>query len=495
MLNPSDLPRHERRALARRLGATARKLGKVTNRTATADPANPDFGGAVPADPAGFEEVLNDGNRVATMIKNGVFGQFVTAYADSKSSTMSAIRTQVVEQTEAAMTAWLKEHGETDMIRRINLTPEAYLTPEQRNRVKREGRTVSNPQAVAAPLNGLFDNLTDFMQAVWWNANPNAETAAKLQKIRDYSEKVPSEGGFLVPEEFRSEILRMQLEASIVRPRARVIPMASPRLNFPAIDETSHVSSVFGGVVVYRTEEGAELTESQAAFGQIKLDVTKQTALAHVPNELVRDWGGFDAFINGTLPEACGYYEDLDMLSGNGVGAPLGALSPQNEALLVIAAESGQTSSTIVWENVLRMYSRMLPASIGRAVWLASPDCFVELATMALSVGTGGSAVWLVDGRGEPVLTLLGRPVIMTEKAPGKLGAQGDLSFVDFGMYLIGDYQAVTVDSSKHVKFTSDKTTYRMIARNDGRPWLLSALTPHNNSPSLSGFVQLAARP
>ena len=83
----------------------------------------------------------------------------------------------------------------------------------------------------------------------------------------------------------------------------------------------------------------------------------------------------------------------------------------------------------------------------------------------------------------------------MTEKAPGKLGAQGDLSFVDFGMYLIGDYQAVTVDSSKHVKFTSDKTTYRMIARNDGRPWLLSALTPHNNSPSLSAFVQLAARP
>src|SRR3546814_17444645 len=80
------------------------------------------------------------------------------------------------------------------------------------------------------------------------------------------------------------------------------------------------------------------------------------------------------------------------------------------------------------------MYARMLPSSLERAVWIASPDTFVELATMALTVGTGGSAVWLTDGTGAPTLTLLGRPVIMTEKAPGALGAVGDLSFVDLGM-------------------------------------------------------------
>src|SRR3546814_12966679 len=91
---------------------------------------------------------------------------------------------------------------------------------------------------------------------------------------------------------------------------------------------------------------------------------------------------------------------------------------------------------------------------------------------MALTVGTGGSAVWLTDGTGAPTLTLLGRPVIMTEKAPGALGDVGDLSFVDLGMYLIGDRQMMTVDSSEHVKFTSDKTTYRVIQRTDGRPWV-----------------------
>src|SRR3546814_9480359 len=88
---------------------------------------------------------------------------------------------------------------------------------------------------------------------------------------------------------------------------------------------------------------------------------------------------------------------------------------------------------------------------------LCSSDLtFVELATMALTVGTGGSAVWLTDGTGVPTLTLLGRPVIMTEKAPGALGDVGDLSFVDLGMYPIGDRQMMTVDSSEHVKFTSE---------------------------------------
>jgi HK97 family phage major capsid protein len=384
------------------------------------------------------------------------------------------------------MAAWLKDNREKDGSAPINFNPQAAGA--------KPSRQLNNPRAKGAPLNGLFPDFYTYLQAVWHNGNPDAETREKLQKIKDYSEQVPSEGGLLVPEEFRSELMQLSMDAAVVRPRATVIPMAAPRLHIPSVDETSRVSSVFGGIVVYRTEEGAELTESAASFSSVKLDVSKQTALAHVPNELVRDWGAFGAFIDQTFPAAMAFYEDLDYLSGDGAGSPLGALNSGNGALISVAAESGQLASTIVWENILHMYARMLPASIRNAVWIASPDVFVELATMALSVGTGGSAVWLTNGTDAPVLTLLGRPVIMTEKAPAALGTAGDLSFVDFSQYLIGDYQTMTVDSSPHVKFTSDKTTYRVIARNDGRPWIQSPLTPHNNSATLSPFVQLATR-
>jgi HK97 family phage major capsid protein len=91
-------------------------------------------------------------------------------------------------------------------------------------------------------------------------------------------------------------------------------------------------------------------------------------------------------------------------------------------------------------------------------------------------------------------MTILGRPVIFTEKTPGVLGDLGDISFVDFGFYLIGDRQVMSAMSSPHFKFSTDVTAYRIISRVDGRPWLSSSITPQNNGPALSPFVQLAAR-
>ena len=446
---------------------------------------------AAPATVADWESYLGEldtPEKFTAAFNDGTFKNSLQGYVTAQNKERTDITAQVQEQVQASLAEFLKANPGTGDPKRLNLDI-------ANSHGAKPSPALNNPRATGAPLNGVFPDFYSFLQATWsGNKNPSAEQRDQLKVLNEYSEKVPSEGGFLVPEEFRSQVMALSLGDSIVRPRATVIPMGAPRLHIPSIDETSRVSSVFGGIVVYRTEEGAELTESQASFASIKLDVTKQTALAHVPNELVRDWGAFGAFIDATLPAAVGFYEDLDFLSGNGAGEPLGALHADNGALIVVAKESGQTADTIVWENILRMYSRMLPSSVARAVWVASPDTFAELATMALSVGTGGSAVWLTDGTGTPQLTLLGRPVLMTEKAPAALGTQGDLNFVDFGMYLVGDYQTMTVDSSAHVKFTSDKTTFRVISRNDGRPWLQSAITPQNNSATLSPFVQLDDR-
>ncbi|HET7846177.1 MAG TPA: phage major capsid protein [Acidimicrobiia bacterium] len=438
-----------------------------------------------PTTPEELGEALRDKDRLKNLFEEGKFGEFINGYIENVAKKDKDLAAQVNEQVQIGIAEFMKANGGT--AKALNHDPKA--TPSGA-----PSRLYNNPRAAGAPLDGLFPDFYTYLQAVWHKGNKDKETQEKIEKIRNYSERVPAEGGLLVPEEFRSQLMQLALESSVVRPRATVIPMANPRLHVPMVDETSHATSIFGGVIVYRTEEGAELTESAASFASVKLDVTKQTALSHVPNELVRDWGAFGAFMDSTLPAAISWFEDVDYISGNGTGAPLGALNSGNTAIVSCAKESGQAATTIVWENVLHMYQRMLPSSLGRAVWVAAPNTFFELATMALSVGTGGSAVWIVDATGAPVLTLLGRPVILTEKAPATLGTKGDLSFVDFGMYLIGDYQTMSVDSSEHVKFTSDKTTFRVIARNDGRPWLQSALTPKYGGETLSAFIQLDTR-
>src|SRR5690606_11104493 len=101
-----------------------------------------------------------------------------------------------------------------------------------------------------------------------------------------------------------------------------------------------------------------------------------------------------------------------------------------------------QAANTIVWESIVKMYSRMLPQCLGTAVWVVSPNTFAELATMALSVGTGGGPIWLNNGVQGPPATILGRPVVISEKVSA-LGNEGDVNFVDFSYYLVGDRQAM----------------------------------------------------
>jgi len=429
--------------------------------------------------PEKFTEAMND--------KENGFQPHLKSYVDAQTNESADLQRTVAELTQASLTEFLKDNG---------VKPEAARPALAGGKVKR------NKRAAGAGLDGKFADLGEFVQAIWHKRTDgtvrfadNKELNAKLDILNAYQEKVPSDGGFLVPEEFRTEIMSTALESAVVRPRAMVIPMGTNTLSFPTVDATSNVSSVFGGIVVYRTDEGEEFVESQAKFARIKLDVTKQTALAYITNETIKDTGGaLMAWLGQNLPQAMSWFEDLDYINGTGSAEPLGILNAANPALIVVAKRAGQGAATILWENCIDMYSRVLPQSIGSAVWLASPDTFVELATMALNVGTGGSAVWLTDAHGSPVLTLLGRPVIMTEKTPGVLGDQSDLSLVDCSKYMIGDREALSIETSAHVKFTSDQTTIRAIQRNDGRPAVLSAITPQNAGPTLSPFVTLGAR-
>lgn len=444
------------------------------------------------ADWEGYLATLDTPEKMnAAMADTGESGfrASLNSYVTAQTAERADMVDQVKAFTQAAMVDFFKEHGN-----------DAGAAKSLNAALLAGGKAVPQGDPSTAPgavLNGKFKNVGEFVNAIWHKRQPGLDAGLdeKLSIVAEYSEKIPDAGGFLVPEEFRQQLLALELETSIVKPRATVIPMSSASLTFPTVDATSNATSVFGGIVVYRKAEGEEFVDSQAKFGKVKLDPTKQTALAYVNNEIIRDAGGaLGAFMNQRMPQAMAWFEDVDYIGGTGAGEPLGALATGNPGLITVTKETGQAAATIVWENVLSMYSRLLPTSIDNAVWIASPDTFRELATMALSVGTGGSAVWLMDGRGKPVLTLLGLPVIRSEKTPGYLGQAGDLSLVDFSFYLVGQRDAMTMDTSEHVRFTRDQTTIRVIQRNDGRPWLASPITPKNGGPTLSPFVSLAAR-
>lgn len=329
-----------------------------------------------------------------------------------------------------------------------------------------------------------FNSPSEFYKAIW-HLNRDADP-----RLKDLSINIGPDGGFLVPEALRAELLQVPLEAAIVRPRAMIVPMESLTVPFPTIDDTSHASNVYGGIVANWTDENSTITETQPTFGRVVLQAKKLALYTEVPNELFSDSIiSLEAFLNQIYPLAIAYFEDDAFLVGTGAGQPLGALNAANPALV---AQARDTANEVNWDDIVNMFARMLPSSIANAIWPINQEVFPQLATMSLDVGTGGSAVWLNNGVVGPPMTILGRPVVITEKVPA-LGSQADISFVDFRQYLLGDRQTLTMMTSPHFKFQQDQTAIRATERVDGQPWMRSAITPRNGTNTLSPYVALAA--
>lgn len=94
------------------------------------------------------------------------------------------------------------------------------------------------------------------------------------------SEGISTSGGFLVPEEFRAEILRLVPNFGVMRANARMIPMASDIAHIP-------VSNSFNSATW--TSEKGSIAQTDVAFGQVTLVINKLAAIPQVSNELLQD--------------------------------------------------------------------------------------------------------------------------------------------------------------------------------------------------------------
>ena len=132
-------------------------------------------------------------------------------------------------------------------------------------------------------------------------------------------------------------------------------------------------------------------------------------------------------------------------------------------------------------------------ANVGLAPRLAAPAYNWNTITIGWAFAVV-VAVYVAGGvSGAPYESLMGRPIIYTEKAQ-TLGTAGDISFVDISRYIVASKsggEAPKVATSIHLKFDYDKQAFRFTMRYDGQPSWTSALTPKYSSSTLSPFVVL----
>ena len=362
--------------------------------------------------------------------------------------------------------------------------------------IEPEDRSTEKPEVKPSPAKDTekrFSSFGEQLMAAYRAAMPGGKVDERLstRAASGLNETTPSDGGFLVQQDFVTELLKRTYETGILASKVKKIPISTNAngMKINAIDEDSRANgSRWGGVQTYWEGEADEITASKPKFRQMELSLKKLTGLCYATDELLQDAAALEAVIRQAFAEEFGFKIDDAILSGSGEGEPLGILN--SGAIVTVAKEASQTDIITV-ENLIKMWNRLWSRSRANAVWYINQELEPYLYTLKI----GDKPVYIPAGglSEKPYGTLFGRPVVPIEQCSAA-GEVGDIILADIGQYLLIDKGGVKSASSIHVRFLYDENVFRFIYRVDGKPIWTKPLTPYKGSATVSPFVTLAKR-
>ncbi len=362
--------------------------------------------------------------------------------------------------------------------------------------IEPEDRSTEKPEVKPTPAKDnekRFASFGEQLMAAYRAAMPGGKVDERLstRAASGLNETTPSDGGFLVQQDFVTELLKRTYETGILASKVKKIPISTNAngMKINAIDEDSRANgSRWGGVQTYWEGEADEITASKPKFRQMELSLKKLTGLCYATDELLQDAAALEAVIRQAFAEEFGFKIDDAILSGSGEGEPLGILN--SGAIVTVAKEASQTD-TITVENLIKMWNRLWSRSRANAVWYINQELEPYLYTLKI----GDKPVYIPAGglSEKPYGTLFGRPVVPIEQCSAA-GEVGDIILADIGQYLLIDKGGIKSASSIHVRFLYDENVFRFIYRVDGKPIWTKPLTPYKGSATVSPFVTLAKR-
>ena len=384
--------------------------------------------------------------------------------------------------------------GLTEEFSSLNVQLEAAekLASTQAKANTSAGRKTESPRiqvgANLATKVGGFPTAGEWLMAVK-KAGQNGEMDPRFKNAAPMKESIGEDGGFLVPEEIGTSILKKLEGDESLMSRTNAIQVGGNSLVLN-VDENQPWN---GGVQAYWTAENTTITESKPNFKQANFRLQKLAALVKATDELLDDAIALESYIKSAAPNAIVHQVNKAILTGSGVGKPQGIL---NSGFTVTQTkESGQAADTVVAANILNMYARMFPMSRSNAAWFINPA--VEPQLLGLKNGAG-DYIYLSPGgqmNATPYGLLLGRPVIPLMGGMPALGDVGDIVFADLSYYyMIRKASGVKSATSIHLHFDKEVTSFRFSLRLDGKSPFQSPVTTEFGSYSMSAFVNLEAR-
>mgnify|MGYP000952697103 FL=1 len=305
--------------------------------------------------------------------------------------------------------------------------------------------------------------------------------------VKDLGEGSGAAGGFLVPEEYSMNLLQVAAVQNQIYGRVQHIPVTRESGTYPALDQYfsptagSGQTAFAGGVKGTFTAPGATFTETEPSFSKLSWRLNKVGGITEVENELIEDSPfAIEALLRGLFAVAIAARNERNILRGSGVGEPLGILNCE-----AAVGVDDATTGDFKWDDVASMYSRFKSVG-GSPVWVIHPSVWPKIMKMT----NGSTAVWQANMQGAPANLLNGYPILVSEHM-NQIDNTGSVLLADLSGYLFFEKSGLSIAYSDQVGFSRDVGTWRFRQRNDGRSWLLDAITlgDAQGSYSVSPFI------
>jgi HK97 family phage major capsid protein len=319
------------------------------------------------------------------------------------------------------------------------------------------------------------------------------------------NEGTNSQGGYLVNPQFSDDVYAIPHTQINLADMAEPIEAKSNVYNQRFINESSLANgSIFGGLNMVATAEGASLTSSLPAWSNVAFTLQKLAVFMYYTSEVIEDASyPLAAELDEYAKKAFLYGINTQIVQGSTLEGFL-----NTPALVTVTSSTNDTawhttpSTALTYADIANMWAQVYPdcKTSPKGVWLYHPSLDLCLSSMTYTF-SGANPAWGLqydaqkglegngsgaEGSGAPH-KLFGKDAFpcWACSAPG---VAGDILYVDFGT-VRNFRKPFRVEVSSEYQFGTDQIAIRFINRLDCRTIFRNKVTGPNGTQSFSAIV------
>jgi len=265
---------------------------------------------------------------------------------------------------------------------------------------------------------------------------------------------VDTEGGYTVPDEFERKLVEALEENNIFRGLATVIHTSSGTRKIPIAEDTGEASWI---------DEGEEIVEADATFGQTTLSAYKLGTMIKISNELLHD-SAFDlaSYIARRFGVRMGNAEEKAFFTGDGIGKPLGLLDDAAAEVGVTAA----SATAVTFDEIFKLYYSLKSPYRKKASFLCNEALLLQLMMIK---DNNGNYIWKPSLEVAKPDTILNKPIRTSSYMPALSAGNKALVFGDYSYYWIADRTNRTFRRLNELYARTDQVGFLTTQRVDGK--------------------------